>query len=103
MGDKVINLKAITPLQALSPIRRLGDRSSCIGLPPHTRRRMRQRQVSFPQIRHTISHGVATEGHYQDLFGNWICRLEARVAGKNVATVVMMTVRNRLKVMTVIA
>ena len=102
MSEKVVPFREVRPTQALKLIRQLGQEPNPIGLSKHARRRLRQREVSWPQIRHAIKAGKAVEGPYQDHDGHWICRLEAHAAGKNVAVVVKMENEERLKAVTVI-
>lgn len=98
---EVFSFPELTPEQALARIRQLSERSGNIGLSPHTRKRMTQRLVSWPQIAHVLRHGLPAEGPYQDLFGNWVCQLSARTAGRHVDVVVKMKSGRRLIIRTV--
>jgi hypothetical protein len=100
MSAKIVPFREIGPPQALTLMRELAERP--IGLDKHSRKRMRQREVSWPQIRQVIKRGRAVEGPYHDIRGQWICRLEANVAGNTIAVVVRMENEERLKLDTVI-
>lgn len=101
MGQ-IVPFPELTPEEALARIRELGARSGAVGLSGHARKRMAQRRASWQQIQQALGRGVPVEGPYQDLLGDWICRLSVRAVGRNVEVVVRTVACRRLVIRTII-
>lgn len=69
---------------ALKLLREVAADSARVVLLPHARQRMKQRQVTLPQVLEVLRKGRLTEPAALDIHGNWKVTVKALTCGQSV-------------------
>jgi len=93
----------LTPHSARPIIKVIAEISGRVFFKPHAIRRMKERDITRPQILRCLKSGRVTEGPSRNMAGNWEVRMEGFSSGEEIAVVIELehdTEGNRILVIT---
>lgn len=83
----IIDWKRLTAQAAQAVLREVAADTGRIILTTHAKRRMRERDIIFAQIRDCLRNGVVIEGPALNIHGNWQVTLYRLSAGQRINVV----------------